>query len=102
MRFRVQFRRGTGRWKLLDSGPLTDSGWVRVASGRKGAHDSGWSFRFEPPETGGADVVRGVVQFQWRRGGKVIARTRATTTADHPETAGADPSDFSAAMCEIA
>ena len=102
MRFRVQFRRGTGRWKLLDSGPLTDSGWVRVASGRKGAHDSGWSFRFEPPETGGAHVVRGVVQFQWRRGGKVIARTRATTTADHPDTAGADPSDFSAAMCEIA
>ena len=102
MRFRVQYRRGTGRWRLLKSGPLTDSDWVRVAVGRKGAHDSGWSFRFEPPASGGAHVLRGLVQFEWRRDGKVVARSKATTAADHPDTAGADPSDFSAAMCEIA
>ena len=102
MRFRVQFRRGTEPWHVLKSGPLTDSGWVRVASGRKGAHDAGWSFRFKPPGSGGAHVLRGVVQFKWRRGGKVIARAKAVTTADHPDTAGADPSDFSADMCEIA
>ena len=52
MRFRVQFRRGTEPWHVLKSGPLTDSGWVRVASGRKGAHDAGWSFRFKPPGSG--------------------------------------------------
>jgi hypothetical protein len=101
MRFRVQYR-GDAGWRTLKTGPLTDSGWVRVAAGRKGAHDSGWSFRFEPPKSGGAHVVRGFVRFQWRRGSTVIARTSVTTTAGHPGTLGAEPSDFSAALCEIA
>ena len=47
-------------------------------------------------------MLRGVVQFKWRRGGKVIARDQGGHHADHPDTAGADPSDFSADMCEIA
>lgn len=102
MRFRVQYRRENGRWRRLNSGPLTDSGWIRVAAGRKGSHDSGWSFRFQPPESGGAHVLRGLVQFQWRRGTKVLVRERATTASDHESTLGADPDDFSAAMCEIA
>jgi len=101
MRFRVQYR-GEDGWRTLKSGPLTDSGWVRVAGGRRGAHDSGWNFRFEPPESGGAHVLRGLVRFQWRRGTTVIARTSTTTTAGHPDTLGADPADFSAAMCAIA
>ncbi len=102
MRFRVQFRTESGVWRLLKSGPLTDSEWVRVAAGRKGAHDSGWSFKFEPPASGGAHVLRGLVQFQWRRGTKVVARTRTTTEDGHTGTAGAEPSDFSASTCEIA
>ena len=102
MRFRVQFRRSNGRWKLLKSGPYTDSGWIRVGAGRKSDHDAGFSFSFRPPTTGGAHVLRGRVQFQWRRGAKVVESARAVTAAGHPGTVGADPAGFSAATCEIA
>ena len=100
MRFRVKYQKDDKWFVSLD--PFTDSGWRRVGSGKRGVHDAGWTFRFKPPDTGGADILRGLVQFQWRRGKKVVARSRTLTTAGHPGTAGADPSDFSAAICEIA
>ena len=102
MRFRVQYLDGAGAWRTLRSGRLSDSRWQRVATGRRGEHDSGWSFEFRPPESGGAHVLRGLVSFEWRRGGRVVQRTRAFTEAGHPGTAGAEPEAFSAAMCEIA
>jgi hypothetical protein len=102
MRFRVQFQDATGRWRTLKRGPLSDSGWQRVAVGRRGEHDAGWSFQFKPPASGGAHVLRGVVSFEWRRGKRVLRHTRAFTEPGHPGTAGADPPDFSAETCEIA
>jgi hypothetical protein len=102
MRFRVQFQNADGRWRTIKSGPLSDSGWIRVATGRRGAHDAGWSFEFKPPASGGAHVLRGVVSFEWRRGKRVLQHTRAWTEEGHPGTAGAEPPDFSAATCEIA
>jgi hypothetical protein len=102
MRFRVQFQNADGRWRTLKSGPLSDSGWVRVATGRRGVHDAGWSFEFKPPASGGAHVLRGVVSFEWRRGKRVLQESRAYTEEGHPGTAGAEPADFSAATCEIA
>ena len=71
-----------------------------VAKG--GIHDSGWSFEFKPPETGGAFVLRGIVVFTWKRGGEVVDRVRRKTKQGHPGTAGADPADYSAATCAIA
>ena len=102
MRFRVQYQDREGTWHTMASSDLTDSGWVRVASGRRGEHDAGWSFEFKPPSRGGAHVLRGVVSFKWRRAERVVARARATTEAGHPGTAGAEPEDFSAETCEIA
>jgi hypothetical protein len=102
MRFRVQFQNAEGEWKTLKSGPLTDSGWKREASGRRGEHDAGWSFQFKPPVSGGAHVLRGLVSFEWRKGGRVVKRAKAVTEAGHPGTLGAEPADFSAATCEIA
>jgi hypothetical protein len=102
MRFRVQFQDSEGRWRTIKSGSLSDSGWVRVATGRRGEHDAGWSFEFKPPASGGAHVLRGMVSFEWRRGGRVVQRTRTYTEAGHPGTAGAEPADFSAETCEIA
>jgi hypothetical protein len=102
MRFRVQFQDTSEDWRTLKSGRLSDSGWVRIATGRRGEHDAGWSFEFKPPASGGAHVLRGVVSFEWRRGKRVLQRTRAFTEAGHPGTAGAEPPDFSAATCEIA
>ena len=102
MRFRVQFQNGEGEWRTVKSSRLTDSGWVRVAVGRGGEHDYGWSFEFKPPQSGGAHVLRGVVSFQWRKGKRVLEHARAFTEAGHPGTVGAEPADYSAATCEIA
>ena len=100
MRFRVQYRDDKDRWRLVRRG--ADSGWQRVATGRRGSYDAGWTFRFEPPASGGAHVLRGVVTFQWRRGKRVVLRDRVYTEEGHPGTAGAEPADFSAETCEIA
>jgi hypothetical protein len=102
MRFRVQFQNGEGVWRTVKSSRLTDSGWVRVAVGRGGEHDAGWSFEFKPPQSGGAHVLRGVVTFEWRKSKRVLAHSRAFTEAGHPGTVGAEPADYSAATCEIA
>jgi hypothetical protein len=100
MRFRVQYQTLTGEWRTVRNG--ADSGWRKVAAGRRGEHDAGWTFEFKPPATGGAHVLRGLVQFEWRRGGRVVERKREVTKGGHPGTAGADPPDFSAATCAIA
>lgn len=100
MRFRVQYRDTSGHWRAISEG--ADSGWFFVIAARRGTHDAGYSFEFKPPTSGGAHVLRGSVSFEWRRGGKVVARDRRITQAGHPGTAGADPADFSAATCDIA
>jgi hypothetical protein len=102
MRFRVQFQNSEGEWRNVKGTRLTDSGWVRVATGRRGEYDAGWSFEFKPPPAGGAHVLRGVVSFEWRRAKRVAERAKAFTEAGHPDTVGAEPADYSAASCEIA
>jgi hypothetical protein len=100
MRFRVQYETLEGEWRTVKNG--ADSRWRKIANGRRGEYDAGWTFEFKPPATGGAHVLRGVVSFQWRRDGRVVERDRRITEEDHPGTAGADPPDFSAATCAIA
>jgi hypothetical protein len=100
MRFRVQYQTADGRWRTVAVG--ADSGWRKVATTKQGDHDSGWTFEFKPPSTGGAHVLRGLVLFEWRRGGRVVHADRAYTEEGHPGTAGADPADFSEATCAIA
>jgi hypothetical protein len=100
MRFRVQYQALDGSWRTIKRG--ADSGWRKIAAGRRGEHDAGWTFEFKPPATGGAHVLRGVVAFEWRRAGRIVARERRITEDGHPATAGADPPDFSAATCAIA
>jgi hypothetical protein len=102
MRFRVQFQNSEGEWKTLKSSRLSDSGWGRIAVGKRGEHDAGWTFEFKPPASGGAHVLRGVVSFEWRKGRRVLMRSKAFTEAGHPGTYGAEPADYSAATCEIA
>jgi hypothetical protein len=100
MRFRVQFKDAEGRWRTVKSG--ADSGWRKVATGRRGEYDAGWTFEFQPRATGGAWELRGLVTYQWRRTDRVVQRDRRHTEDGHPGTAGADPVDFSAATCAIA
>ena len=99
MRFRVQYR-DEGRWRYIRTG--ADSGHRLVAVAKGGTHDSGWSFEFKPPESGGAYELRGIVVFTYQRGSKVVDRVRRRTSEGHPGTTGADPADYSAKTCAIA
>ena len=98
MRFRVQFKAPDGTWKDF-SAASTNSGWQPVGSARYKARQSGWTFPFEP-EAGQRFEVRGVVNFRWTRGTKVVRRATESTSPGHNVTL-ADPEGYSAATCEI-
>jgi hypothetical protein len=100
MRFRVEYRAPSGRWRAL--GPSGDSGWVAVGSGRRRARQAGRTFTITPPGTGPPYVLRGVVSFRWRRHGPVVRSARRTTTGGHGRTRGADPAGHSAGTCRVA
>ena len=99
MRFRVQyFDEAEQMWHNFTVGG-TDSGYVRVGHARHKARQSGYLFPFSP-EVGDRYRLRGAVEFQWRRRGRVQRNARELTTAGH-KAAVADPKGYSAATCEI-
>jgi len=100
MRFRVQyFSQSEQIWhNFLAEG--TDSGYMKVARhARFKARQSGFLFPFSP-QVGDRYLLRGAVEFQWRRRGKVKRNARELTTAGHHVTV-ADPEGYSEATCEI-
>ncbi|HEX8207451.1 MAG TPA: hypothetical protein VF587_15415 [Solirubrobacteraceae bacterium] len=100
MRFRVQYFSFTEQiWhNFLSKG--TDSGYVKVGRhARFKARQSGFMFPFSP-EIGDRYLLRGAVEFQWRRRGRVRRNARELTTQGHGVTV-ADPDGYSEATCEI-
>jgi hypothetical protein len=100
MRFQVQvFDQDDAHWHNLAD---ADSGFVELGSGRSKTRQSGNTFTITPPRAG-ADpyLLRGVVTFEWREDGEVVRRARKSTTTAHPNTAGSDPTSFTAATCSI-
>lgn len=97
MRFRVQYRR-YGRWINV---PRSISKWVGVGGAHVLTRQSGRSFQLTPT-MGSSFLLRGNVEFQWRRGARVVRHAVVRTTAGHRSTAGADPPGYSAATCQIA
>jgi hypothetical protein len=97
MRFTVQFQASDGTWRALSSGGR--SGWEAVGTGVWESRQSGWSFQVRPPE--GSVRLRGVVRFEWRRGGRVVRREARATEAGHRSTAGADPRNYSRGVCIV-
>jgi hypothetical protein len=92
VRFRVQYREAaSGRWRWVKA---ADSCWHRA----RRARESGWSFEVAGD---GTRILRGVVNYRWKRKGKVVRRARRVTEVGHRSTVGADPADFSAATCRI-
>ena len=92
VRFRVQYREAaSGRWRWVKG---ADSRWHRARRGR----ESGWSFEVAGQ---GTRILRGVVNYRWKRNGKVVRRARRVTELGHCSTVGADPADFSAATCRL-
>ena len=101
MRFRVQFfDLDEQRWHNFTSGDGTDSGYIRIGRhARYKARQSGFLFPFMP-EVGDRYLLRGAVEFQWRKRGRVMRNARERTTRGHHATV-ADPDGYSAATCEI-
>jgi hypothetical protein len=74
--------------------------FVSVGAGAT-ARQGGTSFQLVPVAGRAAVRMRGVVDFQWRRGKKVLQSTSRPTTPKHKSLAGADPKGYSAATCLI-
>jgi len=97
MRFTIQYQASDGTWKGLTGGG--DSGWESVGRGTWEARQSGYSFQVRPPS--GSVRLRGLVRFEWRRGGEVTRHEVRATEAGHRSTAGADPASWSRAVCLV-
>jgi hypothetical protein len=99
MRFRVQFFSTVdNRWhNFLSEG--TDSDFVPVGSAKFRARQSGWTFPFTL-QPGQRYELRGVVNFEWRKGSKLVRRAVKRTTKGH-RTALAQPKGYSAATCVV-
>lgn len=98
MRFVAQYRSGK-RW--IDLGKGARTGYASVGSGSAHSRQGGTSFVIAPVAGHTAFMLRGIVDFQWRRGSKVIASASRETTPARRSLAGADPTGFSAAECSI-
>jgi hypothetical protein len=97
MSFRLQYMDTTSkRWVDLVSGATP--AFVPVGGGGAARQD-GQSFQLVPGKA--PATLRGVVDFQWRRGGTVLASAARPTTAGRKSLAGADPKGYSAATCVI-
>ncbi len=97
MRFTVQYQALDGGWRPLTMGG--DSGWESVGRGSWAARQSGYSFQVRPAE--GTVRLRGLVRFEWRRGGRVVRHAVRATSAGHRSTAGADPGNWSRGVCVV-
>ncbi len=98
MRFRLQYRAANKQWVDL----TTEAGSGFVAVGRaKSTRQAGRSFQLVPVPGKPAFLLRGVVSFEWRRGGTILDSVSRPTSAGRQSLAGADPAGFSSATCSI-
>ncbi|MHB8532318.1 MAG: hypothetical protein ACYDC2_06330 [Solirubrobacteraceae bacterium] len=97
MSFRLQYMDAAKQWVDLAS---TVTKFVSVGHAST-VRQAGRSFQLVPKAGRPASTLRGVVDYQWRRGGRVLQSGTRTTTAGHSSRAGADPAGYSAAGCLI-
>jgi hypothetical protein len=98
MSFRLQYLdETTKQWVDLSK---TVPAYVAVGAA-KTARQGGSSFELKPVTGRPPFTIRGVVDFQWRRGSTVEYTISRPTTAGHQSLTGADPASFTAATCKI-
>jgi hypothetical protein len=98
MSFRLQYLdETTKQWIDLSK---TAPAYVSVGAA-KTARQGGSSFELKPVTGRPPFTMRGVVDFQWRRGATVEYTVSRPTTAGHQSLTGADPAGFTAATCMI-
>src|ERR1700759_538463 len=99
MRFRLQYMNTTTKaWVDLTKGAA--EAYTNVRTGAP-ARQAGRSFQLHPVAGQPAFTLRGVVNFEWRRRGAVVAQPSRATSAGRVSLAGSDPEGFSAATCLI-
>lgn len=99
MSFGLQYEAaGSTTWvDLTTSGASTD--FLAVGAAKTAGRQDGTSFVIKPVAGKPPFTLRGVVDFQWRRGTRVLERASRPTTVGHESLAGADPKGYSAATC---
>lgn len=99
MRFHAQYYDHQNQaWPEVKGSP---SKWFYAGSGIYRRAERGYTFSFEPPQGGSTLTLRGSVDFKWVKKHHTIRTARQVTKTGHPGTLGADPKDFSAALCNI-
>ena len=99
MSFRLQYEEAkTGAWYDLPGGGSAK--FIHVGAGAS-VRQGGRSFQLQPQSGKPAFTLRGVVDYEWLRGSRVIETATRTTTAGHKSLAGADPAGYTAASCLI-
>jgi hypothetical protein len=99
MSFRLQYMDATSK-KWVDLSSAKTPAFVFVGPGGS-VRQGGRSFQLVPRAGKPASTLRGVVDYQWRRGKTVLQSTSRPTSAGRKSLAGADPAGFSAASCLI-
>jgi hypothetical protein len=95
MRFRLEYyNRVARKWQEL--GRSADSGFLRVGPANT-VRQGGRSFTLAASSS--AFTLRGVVDFEWLRGRRVVHSAERATSGGHKSLAGADPAGYSAATC---
>jgi hypothetical protein len=90
------------------------SKWIYVGNAKYRARQGGWTFQFAPPKAGTTFVVRGVVEFQWRKKKRVkekgkktrvaeivVDKAHANTRRGIPNVVEGDPPGTSEGLCVI-
>ncbi|MHB1468598.1 MAG: hypothetical protein ACYCU0_00530 [Solirubrobacteraceae bacterium] len=100
MSFGIQYlESATGKWAYLSNGDQTP--FVRVGAATA-TRQAGRDFHLASAAAGTTFRLRGVVRFQWRRGGKAVLSATRQTSGEHGESVmHAEPSGFSAATCSV-
>jgi hypothetical protein len=100
MRFVAQYYdRSRQLWSEVKGSGI--SKWIYVGSGVYARRQAGYTFAFDPPSSGKTFVLRGAVDYKWTKGRRIVRTAHVVTKSGHPRTKGADPTDYSASLCEI-
>jgi hypothetical protein len=100
MRFVAQYYdRSKQLWSEVKGSGV--SNWIFVGSGIYARRQGGYTFAFDAPSGGKTFVLRGAVDFKWTKGRRIVRTAHQLTKGGHPNTRGADPAGYSAALCDI-
>jgi hypothetical protein len=99
MRFTAQYYDRTHQlWSEVKGSGVSD--WIYVGSGQYAHRQAGYTFAFDPPN-GKTFELRGAVDFKWTQGRRIVRTVHVITKGGHPNTKGADPKNYSSALCQI-